>query len=119
MPTFQQIGQDYADRVRSAIEEDVTANRAYTRKGHMAKSIEPATLPKTKLIAELKRIAAESVTRWQIGDRHLTEAEQQEVYRQTGEALGMVNADQFGLIAKDASNDAFMTLIKCIGNLLP
>ena len=119
MPTFQQIGQDYAVRVQSAIQEDVTANRTYIKKASASKQIEPTTLPDTKLITELKRIAKESGTRWKIGNRHLTEAEQDEVYRQTGQALGMPDPGQFGLIAEGASNDAFLTLTTYINDLLP
>jgi hypothetical protein len=90
-----------------------------TLTANASRQIEPTTLPDTKLITELKKIAQESATRWKIGDRHLTEAELDEVYRQTGQALGMPDPGQFSLVAEGASNDAFMTLTAYIRDLLP
>ena len=114
MPTFQEIGQTYATQIRAAIAQDSVRGQGYIKKAYASESIDPKSMGSTTLADALKKIIADLNNVWKVDNKPLTSEQRDEILRQTGVALGMPDPSEFGLIAKGASNDAYMTLVERI-----
>jgi hypothetical protein len=118
IPSWAEIGQQYAAQVKAAVLEDTRQELIYVKKAYAHERVTPGSLPGTALVATLKKIARELDTRWQIDDEPLTEEQKERILRETGEALGLENPEEFVWLTKGASNDAYMQMVSYIGAVL-
>jgi hypothetical protein len=118
MPSFQEIGRDYAAAVKAAVQQDAGREMVYVKKAYAHQRVEPDSLQTAALTAALKKIARELDTLWKIGDEPLSEEQKQQILRETGAALGLASPDDFIWITKGASNDAYMQMVNYIGAVL-
>ena len=109
MPTFQEIGRQYADRVTRAMARDGFTKTA---------SASVHTVRGSAVANELKAIAGELDTYWQVDSRLLTDEQKKLIAKEAGLALGLEHPDEFNLAVRCASNDAYMELVDHISNII-
>ena len=118
MPTFEEIGRDYATQVSAALEKDKRQDKLYIKRAYAHQAITPESLPDTELVTTLKKIGRELETKWKVQDKPLTEQQKNEILEEAGKALDFANPEDFIQIAKGASNDAYIQLVDRISALI-
>lgn len=118
MPTFKEIGRDYAAQVKAAVEADARQNLEYVKKAYARERITADSLPSTHLVAALKKIARAVKEDWRSDGQPLSEEQEDEILRQAGAALGLENPEDFVYLTKGASNDAYMQMVNYISGVL-
>jgi hypothetical protein len=118
MPSWTEIGQEYAADVRKAVQADQRRDFEYIKKAYAHEQVEPSSLRGTNLTETLKRIARELEDQWKVKGEPLTEEQKDRILRETGEALGFPDPEDFTYLTKGASNDAYMQMVSYIGAVL-
>jgi hypothetical protein len=109
MPTFAEIGREYAERVVKSIRKDGFTKTA---------SLSTARLYGTNVVAVLREISGELDSKWTIDDKPLTEQQKQQIAVEAGRQLGLDQPEEFHWAVKAASNDAYMELVEHISNII-
>ena len=117
MPSFEELGRQYAGRVVAAVEEDARRKLGYVVKALASRPVSPSELPYTGLAQAIKDIAhALDGLRTGKGTAP-TEEHKNRALRETGRALGLVNPDEFVTITKAVCGNAYATLPDRIASL--
>ena len=109
MPTFNEIGAQYARRIREALEKD-----GFRRGVPLTESIVRRSL----VARELTAISTEVDTYWRIRGRPLTQEEKDRIVGAAGRALRMRVPSSLRVMLRCASNDEYVELVNYISNLL-
>ena len=118
MPSWEQIGRDYAAEVRAAVAQDQRQDLVYIKKAYAREQVTPGSLPGTSLVVALKKIARDLDTFWKVDDKPLTQEQKDRMLRETGAALGLAAPDDFVWLTKSCSNDNYVQMVGYIGALL-
>lgn len=117
VPTLAEIGQDYAYRVAMAVATDREAGKSYTE-GPGERIVKAASLRASNILTELKKIAREVDSVWEVENKPLTPAHKREIYRSAGRSLALDDPDDFERIVKGGSNEELSSLVVLLTNLV-
>lgn len=110
MPTFKEIAQGYAAKVRTATRLDGFTKAA-------AAAVKSTDLPGSAILKVAKEITANLDT-YRVDGQPLTEEQRKTILELAGQELELAMPSDFYWFIKGGSNDAYMQMITYVGNIV-